>query len=108
MPLVLGDETPTARKEHRCQLCERTIRPGEKYHRQRNIGDDGPYVFKNCAHCQTMLPLIDWDWGDGYTYDEFDSWWPERGSVEQWRLKVGWRRRWTHRDGTLYPVPVLS
>lgn len=106
MLLVLGDETPVARKEHVCQLCGRKIRPGEQYHRQRNIGDDGPYVFKNCAHCQAMLPRVDYDEWFGYTEEEFWEFEPE--TISDLRMKVQHRRKWTRRDGTLYPIPVLS
>lgn len=106
-PQVLGWSTPTARVEHRCQLCGRTVRKGERYDRQRIIGDDGPYVFKSCAHCQAVLKITDiMDWADddyGYTMDTFDCWEPR--SVADLRLKVGWRRNWERADGTLWDVP---
>lgn len=103
MPLTLADETPTARKEHWCQLCGRIIRLGETYHRQRNIGDDGPYVFKNCRHCEAILPLIDYDPGFGYTEDDYSQWEPTTLAELRWKVQLN--RKWTRRDGALYPVP---
>jgi hypothetical protein len=108
--LVLGETTnPVARRDHRCQLCSREIQSGERYNRQRNIGDDGPYVFKACAHCTAMVKVLneiegDWydDW-EGYSYTdllEFDP-----SAIYTARLRVMFRRGWRRRDGSLYPVP---
>jgi hypothetical protein len=108
MPLVLASENPVARKEHRCQLCNRTIEPGERYNRQRNIGDDGPYASKACAHCDalaTLSTVAEWAWwnSDGYTMDDFIEWEPTTVREARWRAQ--YRRKWRRRDGALYPVP---
>jgi hypothetical protein len=55
---VLDDATPTARKQHFCDQCLRAIEPGETYRRQRVITDDGPDVWKTCAHCQAVYGHI--------------------------------------------------
>lgn len=55
--LILDDETPRARIEHRCSCCGRTIAPGERYHRQRIIGDY-PYVYRCCEHCYKVFSHI--------------------------------------------------
>lgn len=95
-----------ARKEHRCSLCGRMIRVGEQYGRQTNIGDDGLHVWKECGHCRVLanlLDLIDCCDEDGYTSEtvlEFD---PE--TVAEARLLALFRKKWTRRDGTLYPHP---
>ena len=107
-PLVLASENPVARIEHKCQLCWRTIGPGERYNRQRNIGDDGPYVFKACAHCHAyvlLTSLTDWC-DDGYTADDLVEY--EPGSIVEARWRAQHRRKWRRRDGTLYPIPKAA
>lgn len=49
--LVLDETHPTARKTHFCGVCLGTIGVGDTYMRQRNVGDDGPYVFKAHRLC---------------------------------------------------------
>lgn len=98
---------PRARKEHRCDDCGRTIRPGEKY--RRGVGMDGAtaWTWKECAHCEVLvewLYRIDAVWGEGHTPETFAEWDPV--TINEWRLKVGWRRKWTRRDGSLMDVPV--
>jgi ribosomal protein L24E len=106
--LVLATEHPVARKLHTCQMCSRLIAPGERYTRQRAIGDDGPYVWKECAHCSAMVDLLDIDWHDyqdeGWGPDAMFEYDPD--TVKVMRLKALWRKRWTRRDGSLYPIPV--
>lgn len=48
---VLDETMPTARKSHLCHVCLGTIGEGDKSLRQRNVGDDGPYVFKAHRLC---------------------------------------------------------
>lgn len=102
---VIAYERPVARKDHTCQLCGRTIGEGEQYDRQRIVGDDGPYVFKSCAHCDAVVTLadLDYDREGGYTMNTIDqhepSSWPEA------RWIVCWRRRWRRADGSLYAIP---
>jgi hypothetical protein len=110
-PLVLASEHPVAKKEHCCNLCSRTIEPGERYNRQRNIGDDGPYVFKSCAHCDalTRVSSVTEDanfYGEGYTADDFFEWHPSTLHEARWRAQ--YRRKWRRRDGDLYPVPTAK
>ena len=84
--LVISDTWPIARKEHRCVLCHRIIRVEEKYHRQWNIWDDGPYTWKGCAHCSAMARICDlWAWADeGLSEDAYVDYEPNtiaRGPV---------------------------
>lgn len=107
--IQLASDNPRARVEHVCQLCYRKIQPGEKYNRQRNIGDDGPYVFKACAHCHALAKVstvIDnaLDYSEGYTADDFVEWEPTTILEARWRAQ--YRRKWRRRDGELYPIPT--
>lgn len=105
---MLGDSKPKARVEHRCGLCNRVIGVGETYHRARIVGDDGPYVFKKCAHCSATLRLyfdeIVWEPSEGYCDEDFHNW--EPSTIHGARLRAQYRRKWRRRDGTLYPVPT--
>jgi hypothetical protein len=46
-----------ARKEHQCEECRRTIRPGEPYELVWGMWDGRSETFKTCSHC---LALRDW------------------------------------------------
>lgn len=107
MPTVMSQATPTARKPHRCELCGRTIHPGERYDRSSNLGDGHLYTWKECLHCKALAALLwaldvpDYDYGLGP--DDVGEWEPQ--TVPLLRLKALFLRRWTRTDGTLYPVP---
>jgi len=101
------DNWPVARKEHRCELCRRTIRPGEKY--RRGVGLDGStaFTFKECRHCRAVMDLADPTAGDSeYDFDVLGEWDPY--GVTETRWKVQWARGWERRDGDLYPVPAKA
>ena len=49
--LVLDEVRPVARKDHTCEVCWGTIGKGDRYLRQRNVGDDGAYTFKAHGLC---------------------------------------------------------
>ena len=105
----------SARSEHICSLCGRTIRAGESYRKARIIGDD-PYTWKQCAHCTALLTVAcpdslreDIEWAidcDGYNDDTIYEWEPI-GPAEK-RLKFRFQRRWSSLDGYLYPVPTAD
>ena len=44
----------TARKEHRCVECARTIKIGEKYETYKGASDGYIYVSKTCADCVSL------------------------------------------------------
>ena len=62
---TLSQSEPKARKAHKCQMCYRTIEPGETYTRQANLGDDGFYSWVNCQQCDVFLNLDIADRWDG-------------------------------------------
>jgi len=100
--------TPTARKEHRCDTCGRTIRVGEKYVKGAGF-DDTAWTWKDCRHCRAMMDArwveIVWD-DDGYDLDTIREWEPQ--TVAALRVKAHWCRQWTRRDGSLVDVQVAA
>ena len=97
---------PTARAEHRCEDCGRTIRRGERY--RRGFGADGgtAWTWKECEHCHWLIQIIEWYPWEGYGPETFIDWEPE--TLARLRLKALWRKRWTCADGSLYPVPTIT
>lgn len=69
--LVLDDQRHVARKDHRCDVCLGVIAAGDRYHRQRNIGDDGPYTFKAHLLCDTAYWLATKQLGLRSDWDEY-------------------------------------
>lgn len=108
--VTLSRAEPTARKSHRCSLCGRIVNKGETYERQANIYDGRAYTWKSCAHCTAFMSLhtslrenVHYD-AEGW--DSERVWeWDYCASVWEARLRAMFRRRWTRRDGTLYPIP---
>lgn len=78
--VLLADEWPTARKEHRCGVCLGTIGAGDRYRRQRLVDDD-PYVFKAHALCDAAYWKAQRE--SGLFDDEFLEWSEVRPLVEQ-------------------------
>lgn len=52
-PEFLHDSYPTARKQHKCCECGKTIAPGEKYLRETGKWDDIK-TFKTCTDCESI------------------------------------------------------
>lgn len=61
---VLSSDWHVARKPHWCDACLGVIAPGDRYLRQRCIGDD-PYTFKSHALCDAAY------W---HAYREMELW----------------------------------
>ena len=74
MIALLGDAWHVARREHQCDVCFGTIAVGDRYRRQRLIGDDTPYTFKAHGLCD----LIYWEaWRDLDLYEDESPDWTE-------------------------------
>jgi hypothetical protein len=52
-------ETPRARKPHRCEECDRTIQPGERYERSFGVIDGAAMTQRVCAHCVEARRWLD-------------------------------------------------
>lgn len=101
----------TARKEHSCSECKRTIRKGERYLRAVffSSGVKRCYVSKQCKHCQAATNWLHIQCG-GFVYDEVleelvEHWGDGYSSVWLGRVIVNMRRGWTRKDGSLVDVP---
>lgn len=108
MGTILWESTPKARKLHLCSCCGRFINRGEEYDRARILGDDGPYTWKQCAHCCAFMWLyvgdIAYDLHEGYTTEDIQEW--EPATPEAREHKRRWAVGWRH-GGDLYPVPEI-
>lgn len=69
MAIVLAAETHRARKQHRCDSCNRLIESGEIYIRQRCVDGGEAWVYKAHPHCMKAGKIL-WDegiYGDDYS-----------------------------------------
>lgn len=95
---------PTARKQHQCSICYRTIYPGEKYLRGCGFGEGTAWTWKECAHCEAFLfqcPGIYMD--ETYGRDDFSEYEPRSWQESIWKMR--WRHMWRHGNGALAAVP---
>lgn len=70
---VFTSKVVTAKKEHRCGCCERTIRPSEKYHKTFAIFEGEPSSHKHCRDCERdMAAFAKAHEGARITPDGFD------------------------------------
>ena len=97
----------TARKEHTCSWCDRTIRPGEMY--ENGIGFDGheeSSTWVTCQHCAYVLDHYDIMIDGEYTNDTLAEW-AEYASefVDEARMQAGYRNGWMTARGNLWPLP---
>ncbi len=53
-PVAFSDIMRTARKQHRCCECHRTIMPGDQYRHESGIWESGPRTYKTCADCASV------------------------------------------------------
>lgn len=96
-------EMRTARKEHQCFECERTICRGERYHYAVGLPDERPVrwdVFKLCPHCDAAskwLTVVCRGFLYGGIAMELREHWDEEyllRSIGLARLVLGIERRW--------------
>ena len=110
--LMLGDESPVARKAHRCGECRREILPGETYRRMRLISDGSASTEKFCMHCNVAA---EWLVGEcsGYIFtkvlDDLEEHQHESGGAypELQPLIDGMRAKWRGPDGVLVAIPAM-
>lgn len=106
---------PTARVEHKCEECGRTIAPGEIYERTAAVWEGEFFTSVACAHCGAARRIVNtaddcysegyygglWEWLDELGF-EFEA---ETGIP---RLAACIRARWRYQSGQLMPIPEVS
>lgn len=99
----------TARREHRCYECGRTIGLGETYQRAAGSCWGEFWHAKTCAHCANTrthvvayFPAYNEDYYGGLGEHLVECAWDEPRLL---RLAVNFRRRWRRRDGGLTDIP---
>lgn len=63
-----------ARKEHRCDWCQGTIKKGELYENSTNVDDGDIWTWKNHLKCMALyhkLHMGNNDWNEGVNGDVF-------------------------------------
>jgi hypothetical protein len=62
LPSVFSEKIRTARREHKCCECQRTIKTGERYHFAKGCWEGKWGEYKTCASCHELRrDLIDDD-----------------------------------------------
>lgn len=74
-PEAWSSKEQTARKEHRCEECNRSIQPGEKYEYVWGKWDGIVSVFKTCSRCLEIRRFVKasvpcFCWAHGSLHDD--------------------------------------
>lgn len=85
---VLKQQTPTARKAHRCGSCDTlAVRPGQTYRRTTILYDGRVYDWVDCPDCLAINGLV-WEWSgmpeEGIGPDSYHEWAHEHRNDETW------------------------
>lgn len=83
--VLLKDLYPVARKEHKCSLCGKNIKPGEKYHRQTLVYDGDVYDWVEDLECQKATDVV-CERLDFFGYDREDGLTEEVFNEEIWEI----------------------
>lgn len=110
-PTVSTTFSFTARKQHKCCECNRTISPGEKYLSTKNLYEGHWDTFRTCSHCavaQRWLAENCGGWVFEQVGEEIEEHADEYPALAPGLLAVadGIKRRWTDGSG-LMPIPEM-
>ena len=108
-PEFWSEKSQTARKEHRCEECHRTIRAGEVYWCGFGKQEGSTYSSKTCSHCRVAS-----DWlcrnCHGFLYSKVIEDFGEHAeaNLPMLRIVVGASRKWQSftDPARLLPVPA--
>lgn len=103
---MVSERWQTARKEHQCTECRRTISSGERYRYEAGKFDGNLEVYKTCSHCMVVRDFLNKQCG-GWVFRGVEEDLVEHAylGTPVARLIVAMRRDWRFRDGSLMPVP---
>lgn len=106
----------TARKQHRCGECGRTIEPRERYEKTFVVFEGDASSHKTCGHCVEARRWLLREC-HGYVVGEVETdlreHWEEARHVKAYltrelaRIVYGLRVQWTRRDGTVMALPKV-
>jgi hypothetical protein len=101
-----------ARKQHRCDECDRTIEKGETYRYAQGVMEGGWSLHYICSHCEVPAGWLIENCG-GYLHcgilddiREHVAEYPALGDDLK-RFVSGMRAKWTA-DGALMPIPAQA
>jgi len=72
-----SERVVTARKDHTCCECRKTIHPGERYEYVFMVTDDIPKTYKTCYSCMEIRNAFFCSW-------YYTMVWEELWEVERW------------------------
>lgn len=71
---LIDESKPIARKEYRCELCNRIIHKGQRYRKQFNKDCGDVWSFKGHEECFELTSIIDfsdyYEGVDNYAFEE--------------------------------------
>ena len=65
------DKIVTARKQHKCDECNRTIEKGERYERVTGKWDGEFYTFRTCSDCLSLRKTFFCTWRYEELWNDF-------------------------------------
>lgn len=94
----------TARKQHKCLECYRSIEPGEQYERVRAKWDGNISEYKTCQQCLAVREWLN-EVCSGFIFgcvrQDLHEHWQEGYGIWLGKASVWMKRKWHKRDGTL-------
>lgn len=102
---MFNNQHRTARKDHKCGECWRTINKGEKYYATSGVGEDGFFSTKTCSHCKIAQEWLTKQCR-GFCYGMVEEDIREHLSDHSYqsplslgKIAVGIKRKWQRYDG---------